>query len=186
LANAPERHGTTYFKVRNWAFQEGSSFTQNDVDMSANVAVIGETVRKSLFGAADPLGQTSRQQPSLPRDRRPDSQRNFFSNGRRSGYIILITANDAAKESHRPTLVTVDHGFHRIPAGQHVAQQADCVSSPRSAPDSPGGPDDFRAQSGDLADVADEAARDDTVVASIASVCSWWAHRHHEYHACVR
>jgi len=43
-----------YFDVRTWGFQEGSSFTQNDVDMSANVAVIGETVRKNLFGASIP------------------------------------------------------------------------------------------------------------------------------------
>src|SRR5260221_12441736 len=42
------------------AYIEGSAFTQNDVEMSANVAVIGETVRKNLFGATDPIGQTVR------------------------------------------------------------------------------------------------------------------------------
>jgi putative ABC transport system permease protein len=49
-----------YFEIRNWPFQEGSSFSQDDVDLAANVAVIGETVRKNLFGATDPLGQTIR------------------------------------------------------------------------------------------------------------------------------
>ena len=49
-----------YFDIRNWPFQEGTAFTQEDVDMAANVAVIGESVRKNLFGAADPLGQTIR------------------------------------------------------------------------------------------------------------------------------
>jgi len=49
-----------YFDIRTWPFQEGSSFTQNDVEMAANVAVIGETVRKNLFGATDPIGQTIR------------------------------------------------------------------------------------------------------------------------------
>src|SRR6202140_311084 len=49
-----------YFDIRSWAFTEGSAFTQNDVEMSANVAVIGETVRKNLFGATDPIGQTIR------------------------------------------------------------------------------------------------------------------------------
>ena len=38
-----------YFDIRVWPFQEGSAFTQNDVEMAANVAVIGETVRKNLF-----------------------------------------------------------------------------------------------------------------------------------------
>jgi putative ABC transport system permease protein len=49
-----------YFDIRSWPFQEGSSFTQSDVDMAANVAVIGETVRKNLFGATDPIGETVR------------------------------------------------------------------------------------------------------------------------------
>jgi len=49
-----------YFEIRNWPFQEGAGFTQDDVTMAANVAVIGETVRKNLFGATDPIGQTLR------------------------------------------------------------------------------------------------------------------------------
>jgi putative ABC transport system permease protein len=49
-----------YFEIRTWAFQEGSSFNQGDVDTAANVAVIGETVRKNLFGATDPIGETIR------------------------------------------------------------------------------------------------------------------------------
>jgi putative ABC transport system permease protein len=49
-----------YFDIRSWPIAEGSSFTQDDVNMAANVAVIGETVRKNLFGATDPIGQTVR------------------------------------------------------------------------------------------------------------------------------
>jgi putative ABC transport system permease protein len=49
-----------YFDIRVWPFHEGSSFTQNDVEMAANVAVIGETVRKNLFGATNSIGQTIR------------------------------------------------------------------------------------------------------------------------------
>jgi putative ABC transport system permease protein len=49
-----------FFDIKVWDFQEGSSFTQGDVDTANNVAVIGESVRKNLFGATDPLGQTIR------------------------------------------------------------------------------------------------------------------------------
>ena len=49
-----------YFDIRSWPFAEGTSFTQDDVSTAANVAVIGETVRKNLFGATDPIGQTVR------------------------------------------------------------------------------------------------------------------------------
>jgi len=54
--------GTTpeYFDIRTWAFQGGASFTQDDVTNAANVAVIGETVRKNLFAATDPVGKTIR------------------------------------------------------------------------------------------------------------------------------
>jgi putative ABC transport system permease protein len=54
--------GTTpeYFDIRAWPFQSGASFTQEDVTTAANVAVIGETVRKNLFAATDPVGKTIR------------------------------------------------------------------------------------------------------------------------------
>ena len=39
-----------YFDIRTWPIAEGNPFTQDDVTMAANVAVIGETVRKNLFG----------------------------------------------------------------------------------------------------------------------------------------
>jgi putative ABC transport system permease protein len=49
-----------YFDIRSWPMAEGSSFSQDDVSMAANVAVIGESVRKNLFGATDPIGETVR------------------------------------------------------------------------------------------------------------------------------
>jgi putative ABC transport system permease protein len=49
-----------YFDIRNWPVQSGSVFTQPDVTAAANVAVIGETIRKNLFGATNPVGQTIR------------------------------------------------------------------------------------------------------------------------------
>jgi putative ABC transport system permease protein len=54
--------GTTpeYFDVRSWPFESGTSFTSDDVVMAANVAAIGETVRKNLFASTDPIGKTIR------------------------------------------------------------------------------------------------------------------------------
>ena len=49
-----------YFEVRTWPMASGSTFTESDVETAANVAVIGETVRKNLFGAVDPIGETVR------------------------------------------------------------------------------------------------------------------------------
>jgi putative ABC transport system permease protein len=54
--------GTTpeYFDIRTWPFQNGASFTSDDVTTAANVAVIGDTVRKNLFAVTDPVGKTIR------------------------------------------------------------------------------------------------------------------------------
>ncbi|HSB74637.1 MAG TPA: ABC transporter permease [Terriglobales bacterium] len=49
-----------YFEIRDWELAEGVPFTQADVDAAANLAVIGNTVRQNLFGAAEPVGQTIR------------------------------------------------------------------------------------------------------------------------------
>jgi putative ABC transport system permease protein len=49
-----------YFDIRSWPLQEGVSFTESDVNSSADVAVIGATVQQNLFGAEDPVGQTVR------------------------------------------------------------------------------------------------------------------------------
>lgn len=49
-----------YFEVRNWPFASGTSFTEDDVTQGANVAVLGDTVRKYLFGSNNPIGQTIR------------------------------------------------------------------------------------------------------------------------------
>jgi putative ABC transport system permease protein len=54
--------GTTpeYFDIRAWPFQSGTSFTRGDVTNAADVAVIGETVRKNLFPSTEPVGKKIR------------------------------------------------------------------------------------------------------------------------------
>src|SRR6516162_6599237 len=49
-----------YFDIRSWPLQSGASFTDDDVTTAANVAVIGETVRKNLFPNTDAVGKTIR------------------------------------------------------------------------------------------------------------------------------
>jgi putative ABC transport system permease protein len=51
--------------IRNWPVVSGSMFSQRDVDMAANVCVIGHTVAQQLFGDQDPVGQMIRVQ-NLP------------------------------------------------------------------------------------------------------------------------
>ncbi len=49
-----------YFDARNWTLATGRSFEPSDVSGAAKVVIIGETVARSLFGDADPVGQSIR------------------------------------------------------------------------------------------------------------------------------
>ncbi len=49
-----------YFDIKRWTIDEGTMFTQDDVDHAADVCVIGRTVREQLFGPDNPIGQIAR------------------------------------------------------------------------------------------------------------------------------
>jgi putative ABC transport system permease protein len=49
-----------YFEIKRWDLAGGASFTIDDVQDAARVVVIGETVRRELFGDEDPIGETLR------------------------------------------------------------------------------------------------------------------------------
>lgn len=49
-----------YFDIKRWFVAQGAVFSQDDVESSADVCVIGRTVRNQLFGAEDPIGKVIR------------------------------------------------------------------------------------------------------------------------------
>jgi putative ABC transport system permease protein len=54
--------GTTnqYFKAGNWTFETGRPFSESEMRSGKAVCILGETVRKELFGGQSPLGQKIR------------------------------------------------------------------------------------------------------------------------------
>jgi putative ABC transport system permease protein len=46
--------------IRDWPLSSGRSFTQQDVDGTAKVCLLGKTVAENLFGGIDPIGQVVR------------------------------------------------------------------------------------------------------------------------------
>jgi putative ABC transport system permease protein len=52
--------GEQYFEMRQWEFDSGGSFGEQEVRAAAKVAVIGKTTAFQLFGSADPVGQIVR------------------------------------------------------------------------------------------------------------------------------
>ncbi|MFI5297102.1 MAG: ABC transporter permease [Polyangiales bacterium] len=49
-----------YFTVRDWKTTKGSTWSESDARTGAKVCVIGETVRKNLFGEVDPIDKDIR------------------------------------------------------------------------------------------------------------------------------
>jgi putative ABC transport system permease protein len=49
-----------YVKIREWDLESGSFFSEQDVRSVNKVAVIGQTVKKELFGSLDPIGKVIR------------------------------------------------------------------------------------------------------------------------------
>ena len=49
-----------YFDIKRWVIDQGAAFSQDDVDRSADVCVIGRSVRTQLFGVEDPIGKVVR------------------------------------------------------------------------------------------------------------------------------
>jgi len=49
-----------YLAIRRWTVARGASFTHQDVTLSANVCLLGQTVVGMLFGGTDPIGRKIR------------------------------------------------------------------------------------------------------------------------------
>lgn len=50
----------SFLPVRNWVLSSGRQFTDGELRSGAAVCIIGDTIRKQLFGGQDPVGQTIR------------------------------------------------------------------------------------------------------------------------------
>lgn len=48
------------YQAQSWSIAEGRTFTDSELSSAGRVAVIGQTVKRELFGASDALGQTIR------------------------------------------------------------------------------------------------------------------------------
>jgi putative ABC transport system permease protein len=167
--------GTTpdYFDIRTWDFQSGAGFTDDDVTNASNVAVLGDTVRKNLFGGAEPAGKTIRignlpfkvvgvlvakgQSPAMNEDQ--------------DDVIIVPLTTLQKKITGQPWLRFVMVSA-KSRSGSYAAQQqiqALLRDRHRIRPDQP---DDFTVRNlADLADLASEASSVMTaLLASIAGV----------------
>jgi putative ABC transport system permease protein len=54
--------GPDYFAIRRWTIQDGSGFSDQEVQFASKICVLGSSVVANLFGEQDPIGQVIRVQ----------------------------------------------------------------------------------------------------------------------------
>jgi len=163
-----------FFAIRNWGFQAGAPFGQQDVETAANVAVIGETVRKNLFSGIDPIGQTVRIS-NLPfrivgvLEAKGQSAGGFGSDDDDTIVIPLTTLQK--KMTGETWLRFIMASAVSKEASYTAQQQIEALLRDRHRI-RPGSDDDFMVRNmADMADLADETSRVMTILlASIAGV----------------
>src|SRR5215467_10914176 len=162
-----------YFDIRTWPFAEGGTFNQDDVSLSANVAVIGETVRKNLFGPTDPIGETIRIN-NLPFKivglLQPKGT--TAATGQDQDDIIFVPITTLQKKiTGQPWLRWIVVSAVSQPASYTAQQQITSLLRDRHRICSAQDDDFFVRNLADVADLADQNARLFTIlVASIASI----------------
>jgi len=162
-----------YFDIRTWPFAEGGTFNQDDGNRSANVAVIGETVRKNLFGPTDPIGETIRIN-NLPFKivglLQPKGT--TAATGQDQDDIIFVPITTLQKKiTGQPWLRWIVVSAVSQPASYTAQQQITSLLRDRHRIRSAQDDDFFVRNLADVADLADQNARLFTIlVASIASI----------------
>jgi putative ABC transport system permease protein len=161
-----------YFDIRAWPMASGASFTEDDVRTSADVAVLGETVRQNLFGSADPVGQTVRI-GNLPFQvvgvLVPKGQSGMGADQDDAIYVPITTLQK--KITGQPWLQYIMVSAVSQPASYAAQNQITALLRDRHRI-RPGQDDDFQVRNlADVAQLADQSSQIMTLLlASIASV----------------
>ena len=167
--------GTTpeYFDIRTWAFQGGTSFTPDDVTNAANVAVLGDTVRKNLFASTDPVGKTIRigNLPFMVVGVLVSKGQSPAMNEDQDDIIIIPVTTLQKKITGQTWLRFVMVSARSRSASYAAQQQIEALLRDRHRIRE-GEPDDFTVRNlADMADLASEASKVTTLVfGSVAGI----------------
>jgi len=147
-------------QIRDFGPSKGEFISDDDISFAARVCLIGQTVKKNLFGDADPIGQTI-QIKDVP----------FTVNGELQWKGISAAGRDRDDRIVIPITTYTRRLFRDVPLTQIVITVADTKKVNESVEDvrallrerhkiGPGEPDDFAMRTPqDLMDLASEASK---------------------------
>jgi putative ABC transport system permease protein len=88
-----------FFSIQRWSIDRGAIFSEDDVERSAGVCVIGRTVQDRLFGPEDPIGKVVRLSGGTPCKVVGTLQKKGLSNnGRDQDDIMILPYTTAQKK----------------------------------------------------------------------------------------
>jgi len=87
-----------FFSIQRWSIEQGAIFSDDDVERSAGVCVIGRTVQDRLFGPEDPIGKVVRLSGGTPCKVVGTLQKKGLSNNGRDQDDILILPYTTAQK----------------------------------------------------------------------------------------
>jgi putative ABC transport system permease protein len=165
-----------YFAINNMRLAEGALFTETDVRTSANVAVIGETVAKDLFGAVSPIGQTVRiqRQTFIVIGRLAPKGQGFGGQDQDDVIVLPITtAQRKLAGTPFPGAVSLVMVESRIPEQRGYTEQEITLLLRQRHRIAPGADDDFSVHN--LSSVTQTLESVSTIIsvllAAVASIC---------------
>jgi putative ABC transport system permease protein len=134
-----------YLDVKAWRLAEGSAFTPEQVTSVESVALLGETVRQELFGAANPIGSIIRIQTTLFRVVGVLAGKGQTGSGQDQDDVIMIPWTTAQKKLKGKGYEWLDDILCSAVSPEAVPPAIDAITSLMRQRHhiQPGGDDDF-------------------------------------------
>jgi putative ABC transport system permease protein len=97
-----------FLEIKAWQMAQGSFFTREQMEQSESVVILGETVRKELFGTADSIGQIIRLERTLFKVIGIFAQKGQSGTGQDQDDTVIIPWTTAQKKIRGPGYTWLD------------------------------------------------------------------------------
>jgi putative ABC transport system permease protein len=118
-----------YFDIKRWEIADGAFFTDDQVERTDSVIVIGETVRRQLFGASSPVGEIVRIQNFLFRITGVLAAKGQTGTGQDQDDIIMMPWTTAQKKLKGKGYQWLDDILCSAVSRQAITPAADAITA---------------------------------------------------------
>ena len=118
-----------YFQIKRWSFASGGAFDADTVDRADDVCVVGETVRRQVFGDLDPVGEIVRIGPQPFRVVGLLAPKGQSAGGADQDDTLVVPYTTAIKKIRGSGQAWLDDVLCSARAPEDIASAADAIRS---------------------------------------------------------